>query len=175
MEKINSFNLNILLNIQFGRYFLLHFVLNPIETTSVGHYTCNTKHEPLRHQEITPSVMTLIWNLFQIGFPIQWLKIINSSQFSGGVTYHTTGTLRQPVLGTREAFMCRVTWVKKQARLSLLILYKLFNLVCAWVTVIQFYVSQGRGEKQEGKRRGREGLKFKASLPYSILLQIAPS
>lgn len=86
-KKINYFNLNILLNTQFGRNFSLHFVLNPVETTSVGHYTCNTKHQPLRkrHQEITPTVMSLIWNLFQIGFPIQWLKIINSSQFSGAI------------------------------------------------------------------------------------------
>lgn len=88
-KKINSFSLNILLNTQFGRYFLLHFVLKPLEATSVGHYTCNTKHELLRrnrHQEITPSVMSLIWNLFQIGFPIQWPKNNSSNEFSGGVT-----------------------------------------------------------------------------------------
>jgi len=37
-------------NTQYGRYFLIHFALNPLEKTSAGHYTRNTKHEPLRRQ-----------------------------------------------------------------------------------------------------------------------------
>lgn len=62
-KKINSFSLNNLVNTQCGRYFLINFGLNPLDNTSAGRYACNTKHEPLRrnrHQEITPSGMTLI-------------------------------------------------------------------------------------------------------------------
>lgn len=88
--KKNQFLQFNLVNIQCGRHFLIHFIINPVNNTSAGCYACNKKPKPLRrnsNQEITLISTSFIWNQFQIAFPREWSKSINLSQLSGKESY----------------------------------------------------------------------------------------